>query len=405
MADGPSIAVVGAGIGGLTASLLLARSGFTVRLVEKRPHIEEEGAGLQLSPNASRVLIDAGLLPALAPDAGAPERVRMRRARDGREIAVVPLGDLASRRHGAPYLLMHRADLSRALEEAVRREDRVTIDYGWEALARPPRGAGTTLLLRRDGAADRELDATALVAADGVWGKLNASGPPRFSGFTAWRGLAPASAAPAFARANEVGLWLGPQAHLVHYPIRGAQTINIVAVVEDRVPHEGWSREGEAGRLVEAFARFDGAARGLIAGAADWRAWSLFDREPLRRWGEGPMTLLGDAAHPMLPFLAQGAAMAIEDAAILSAELAPVAKAGPAPCKNGVANAIAMAFSRYEEARMPRTARVQREARRNALAYHAPWPIALARDLILSASSGERLLARYDWVYGWRADR
>jgi salicylate hydroxylase len=207
---------------------------------------------------------------------------------------------------------------------------------------------------------------------------------------------------PAFARDLEVGLWLGPRAHLVHYPIRGGDNINIVAVVEDRDPQEGWSRPGEAERLAASFAGSATALRDLIACAPQWRVWSLFDREPLRRWGEGPITLLGDAAHPMLPFLAQGAAMAIEDAAILAAELAPLAAPRPSMPRDGIAGAVTLAFDRYEEARMARTARVQREARRNALAYHARWPVAAARDLILSAASGESLLARYDWLYGWR---
>jgi salicylate hydroxylase len=393
------IAVIGAGIGGLAAALFLARSGHRVTLVEKRPRLEEEGAGLQLSPNASRILVDAGLATPLLRDAGAPERVRMRRAHDGRDIATIPLGEYARRRYGAPYLVIHRADLARTLEEAVRREERISLTYGCEAVARPAT-QGVTLALRSGGAAVSEHQAIALIGADGVWGKLNGSGPPRFSGFTAWRGLAQAPAAPAFARVNEVGLWLGAKAHLVHYPIRGEEAVNVVAVIEDAQPQEGWSRTAEAGRLRAAFSGFHPEARALIASATGWRIWSLFDRPPSRRWGEGAMTLLGDAAHPMLPFLAQGAAMAIEDAAVLAGELAPLA--GAAAGGDSVEDAVTLALGRYEEARMPRTARVQREARRNALPYHAGWPVATMRDLILAASSSEGLLARYDWLYGWR---
>jgi salicylate hydroxylase len=400
--DGVKVAVGGGGIGGLAASLLLSRAGLEVTLIEKRPRLEEEGAGLQLSPNASRILIEAGLGPALLRNATAPACVRMRRAGDGREIATVPLGDHAGQRYGAPYLVIHRADLAGALDEAVRREERVTLELGCEALSASSNGEGVTLALARAGGVEERLDASALVVADGVWGRLNASGPPRFSGFTAWRGLAPAGAVPAFARDQEVGLWLGPRAHLVHYPIRGGDKINIVAVVEDRDPQEGWSRPAEPERLAASFAGFSGTARVLISCVPQWRIWSLFDREPLRRWGEGPITLLGDAAHPMLPFLAQGAAMAIEDAATLAAELAPIAASRPSASRSDIADAITMAFGRYEEARMARTARVQREARRNALAYHAVWPISAARNLILSASSNESLLARYDWLYGWR---
>jgi len=400
----PEIAVVGAGIGGLAASLFLSRAGFSVALIEKRPAVEEEGAGLQLSPNASRILIDAGLGPSLVRGASAPERIRVRRAVDGREIATIPLGAAARERYGAPYLVIHRADLAHLLDEAVRNEERVSLHYGWEALTASPRAGedGVALALRGEGAASRQLRASALVTADGVWGRLGGCVPPRFSGFTAWRGLARAGAAPALAQASEVGLWLGPGAHLVHYPIRGGEQVNIVAVLEDRVPQEGWSRSGNADTLAAAFAAFDGAARDLIACVPHWRIWSLFDREPLDRWGEGSATLLGDAAHPMLPFLAQGAAMAIEDASTLARELAPLARARASAGQSGIPNALAAGLRRYERARRPRTARAQREARRNALAYHGSWPIALARDLVLSRISSEGLLARYDWLYGWR---
>jgi salicylate hydroxylase len=390
-APSPQIAVIGAGIGGLAASLLLARAGLSVSLVEKRPKVEEEGAGLQLSPNASRVLVDAGLGPALMARAGAPERVRIRRARQGREIATIPLGERAKARYGAPYLMVHRADLASVLTEAVRGERRISVHYGCEALAMSSASTGGVVELKREGESF-ELQASALIAADGVWGKIASRRPPRYSGFCAWRGLAPASAVPAFARENEIGLWLGPRAHLVHYPIRGGETVNLVAVTEDPTPREGWSRKGDAERLAAAFAGWSESARELLASVAEWRLWSLFDRDPSSGWTNGAATLLGDAAHPMLPFLAQGAAMAIEDAAILARELAG------APPSN-----ITEALRRYERARFERTARVQREARRNALTYHAPWPFAAARDLFLSASAGDNLLERYDWLYGWRA--
>jgi salicylate hydroxylase len=384
------IVIIGAGIGGLAAALLIARAGLSVKLVEKRPKVEEEGAGLQLSPNASRVLIEAGLGPALMASAGAPGLVRIRRARDGRETAAIPLGERASARYGAPYLMIHRADLANVLHEAVRGEDRIGTHYGCEALAASPRPDGVMLGLRCEGASV-ELRAAALIAADGLWGKLVAHGAPRASGFCAWRGLVPVAAVPAFARENEVGLWLGPRAHLVHYPIRGGTMINIVAITEDCAPQEGWSRKGEAGLLAAAFARWSQSARELLASVPDWGLWSLFDRDPVRSWGDGRTTSLGDTAHPMLPFLAQGAAMAIEDAAVLAHELGMSRAEG-----------IAEALRRYERARFARTAKVQREARRNALVYHARWPLAGARNLVLSASSGDNLLRRYDWLYGWR---
>ncbi|MGC1578235.1 MAG: FAD-dependent monooxygenase [Beijerinckiaceae bacterium] len=408
------IAVVGAGIGGLAAALFLSRAGFEVSLIEKRTRVEEEGAGLQLSPNASRILIEAGMGPALSRRASAPERVRIRRAVDARELAVVPLGQDIKERHGAPYFVIHRAELAGLLLDAVRGEPRIQLLYGRDAQGFIEHDGGLTLTLRSERGIESKLNASVIVAADGLWSPHAAlKEPPRFSGFCAWRALVPSADAPPFARAEEVGLWLGPRAHLVHYPLKNSDAVNLVAVIEDKRPQEGWSRSGDAEVIGDAFAAWSETARALIASAPSWRCWSLFDRKPARRWGKGLITLLGDAAHPMLPFLAQGAAMAIEDATVLAFALAPLARISTGR-KGGVLETVgsdaerrretARALRRYERARAARTARAQREARRNIFAYHAGFPLCAARDLILSHSSGESLLARYDWLYGWRAE-
>ena len=409
-----SIAVVGAGIGGLTAALLLSRAGFTVSLIEKRTRVEEEGAGLQLSPNASRILIDAGLGPALSRRATAPECVRIRRGRDARDLAAIPLGLSVKERHGAPYLVIHRADLAGLLLDAVRGEPRIHLLYGREARGIAEHEHGLTLSLRSERGVESKLDACALIAADGIRSAHAPSKePPRFSGFCAWRALVPAAAKPELARAREVGLWLGPGAHLVHYPLKNGDLLNLVAVIEEKRPKEGWSRPGDAKMITEAFADWGDFARTLIASAPAWKCWSLFDRKPSRQWGNGLVTSLGDAAHPMLPFLAQGAALAIEDGAVLAAKLAPLARVRSAPsARKGAITApsgatersteMARALRRYERDRAARTARAQREARRNVFRYQARPPLSIARDLFLSRSSGEKLLARYDWLYGWR---
>ena len=408
------IAVVGAGIGGLAAALFLSRAGFEVSLVEKRTRVEEEGAGLQLSPNASRILIEAGMGPALSRRASAPERVRIRRAADGRELAAMPLGQEIKKRHGAPYFVIHRAELAGLLLDAVRGEPRVQLLYGREAQGFIEREGGLALTLRSERGVESRLDASVLVAADGLWSPhASLKEPPRFSGFCAWRALVPAVDAPPFARAEEVGLWLGPRAHLVHYPLKNGAAVNLVAVIKEKRPQEGWSRSGDAEAIGKALAAWNENARALVASAPSWRCWSLFDRKPARRFGNGLVTLLGDAAHPMLPFLAQGAAMAIEDAAVLALALAPLAKAatglkGSVPAAAPHAERrreMARALRRYEHARAVRTARAQREAQRNIFAYHAGFPLCAARDLVLSRSSGESLLARYDWLYGWRAQQ
>jgi salicylate hydroxylase len=396
-AQAPSIAVLGAGIGGLAAAFFLSRAGFRVTLIEKRTRVEEEGAGLQLSPNASHILIAAGLGPALTRRAGAPERVRIRGAGSGREIAAIPLGGEAKQRYGAPYLVIHRADLASLLLDAVRGETQIQLLYGREAHGCTQRDDGVAVALRSERGGSTELEFAAAVAADGLWGGLAGISAPRFSGFAAWRSVLPSEAAPAFALSDEVSLWLAPNAHLVHYPVRDRKVVNIVAVIKDDTPQEGWSRPGDARQIRSALAGWSLEAQQLIGAASDWRSWSLFDRKPRRRWSDGNLTLLGDAAHAMLPFLAQGAAMAIEDAAVLAHELAPLASGGSG-------RQIGAALRRYERARRGRTARAQNEARRNIFAYHAPWPLGGIRDTILRRSSGERLLARYDWLYGWRAD-
>jgi salicylate hydroxylase len=395
MSETAPIIVVGAGIGGLTAALLLARAGWRVKLVERRAALDEEGAGLQLSPNASRILIGVGLGEPLALQAGSPARIRIRRSADGGEIASVALGSPALERYGAPYLVAHRADLAALLLAAVQAQSRIRLVLGGEAGAAREHGGRLAVTIGCEGS--DAIEGSAVIAASGLWSTFRLGQPaaPRFCGYAAWRALIPADGAPQFARADEVSLWLAPRAHLVHYPIRRGEAVNVVAVLPEQRPLEGWSRPGDAQAISQAFAGWAGPARDLIAAGQGWRCWSLFDRPPFSVWGTGRVTLLGDAAHPMLPFLAQGAAMAIEDAAVVAAKLKPSMGGAPA--------AIEAALRSYEQARRARTARVQRQARRNAIFYHAPWPLAFARDIALSAMSGERLLARYDWLYGWQA--
>jgi salicylate hydroxylase len=389
------IIVVGAGIGGLTAALLLARAGWPVTLIERRTALDEEGAGLQLSPNVSRILIGMGLGETLDRRAGSPERIRIRRGADGGEIASVALGARALERYGAPYVVAHRADLAALLLDAVKAQTCIRLVLGGEAGAAREHGGRLAVTVGCE--ARDTIDGAAVIAASGLWSTFRFGRPftPRFCGYAAWRALIPADAAPPFARADEVALWLAPNAHLVHYPIRRGEAVNIVAVLPEQRPSEGWSRPGDAQMIARAIGSWASPARDLIASASSWRCWSLFDRPPSPVWGTGRVTALGDAAHPMLPFLAQGAAMAIEDAAVLAAKLKP--SMGDAPA------VIEAALRGYEQARRARTARVQRQARGNAIFYHASRPLAFARDIALSTLSGERLLARYDWLYGWQA--
>jgi salicylate hydroxylase len=301
--------------------------------------------------------------------------------------------------------MIHRGDLQTALLGAVRAHHDITLTLATpvDGFATHPHGV-TVQALR--GVRAEETHAIGLVGADGLWSRVRAqvgeTQQPRFARRTAWRALVPAEAvAPEF-REPAIHLWLGRGNHLVHYPVRGGRMINIVAIAAHAPPSrdsnqgssQAWSTASTAG---EVMARFSGwswnrQARDLLALPSQWLKWPLYDRRPLRHWGQGAVTLLGDAAHPMLPFLAQGAAMAIEDAAVLAGHIA----AAP--------NDVAAAMRAYETARRPRTARVQRAAHRNDAFYHLPWPASAVRNLAMRRIGNERLLARYDWIYDWRPE-
>jgi len=384
------VLIAGAGIGGLAAALALARRGIAVALFEEVQRPEETGAGIQLSPNATRILLALGLADRMA---SVPEAIRLRAARTGRTIATLPLGAAMTERYGAPYWVMHRADLRQALLDAVAHEARIERTFGVKVCDFALDGDGVVAKLA--GGIDRR--GTALICADGLWSQLRARlgerTPPRFAGRAAWRAMVPAARLPQAQTMPAVELWLGPGGHVVCYPVRAGAAVNIVAVAGDEPGRAAGSAAGRDAVL----ARFPApawapAVREVLAAPELWQKWAIYDRAPSPRWGQGAATLLGDAAHPMLPFLAQGAAMAIEDAAVLAGAM-----------ERAPTDAVA-ALRAYEAARRPRTARVQRAARRNDLGYHLGAPAAFIRDTALRALGGERLLARFDWIYRWRPE-
>jgi salicylate hydroxylase len=392
----PPVLIAGAGIGGLTAALALARAGFSVVILEAAERLEEVGAGIQLSPNASRILLALGLGKYIAPHVVAPNELRVMNAHSGRVLARAPLGALIEKRYGAPYWVIHRGDLQAALLAAIEATPAITLRLGARVEDFTVHAHGIAV----SGASAKqrfEEHGLALIGADGLWSRLRERlghrERPRFAGHTAWRTLVPAEAVDAAVRDPAVNLWLGEHAHLVHYPVKGGRLINVVAIMPDNWRDTDWSAPGDSDELRTRLRldKWQTMARTLIDAAASWQKWALHDLAPLEKWGQGPVTLLGDAAHPMLPYLAQGAAMAIEDAAVLAQCLAR----GP--------DDPASALRAYEDARRVRTARTQRAARRNGGVYHMGLVGGALRNLAILAMGGRGLIRRYDWLYGWES--
>jgi salicylate hydroxylase len=391
------VVIAGAGIGGLSAALAVARSGRGALLLEKAPALMEAGAGIQLSPNASRHLQHWGVLERLRIAALQPRAVVIRRARDAAVLARLPLDD-AEKRWGAPYLVAHRADLQQALRDAVAEVPTIELRLG-VAVAGFAAEGNRVAVGAKYGITRLRFDGAALIGADGLWSDVRqrlallGDSPPRAAGRTAWRATLPSSGLPDEFAAPEVNLWLGRRAHLVHYPLRGGTCVNVVAIADDATAGgemaEFWNGTREPAPLYQAFTRWHPTARALLSMTADWRSWPLFDRAPLKSWSVGPVTLVGDAAHPMLPYLAQGAAHAIEDAAALESALSR-------------SHDIAAAFAAYENTRTARAARVQAASRRQGDIYHMREPAALARDIVMRVLGPRRMLARQDWIYDYR---
>lgn len=390
LAPDADILVAGGGIGGLAAALCAVRHGLKPLVLERSADLAETGAGLQISPNGMKVLTAVGAGPAVEAVAFEPDSLDLRLGRSGRRIFSIPMGARARSAYGAPYLHLHRADLRDALAATLEQRAPGALVRGVEVEGFEEQGDGV-LVRATDG---RTWRGGVLVGADGIhsvvrsrlWGAAGA----RFTGNVAWRAVVPSDQLPAGLIPTRATVWAGPGRHAVTYYLRRGALVNLVAVVEQADwKHESWTEPGDPATLVQAFQGFAEPVRMLADRVQACHRWALHDRDPATRWGRGRVTLLGDAAHPMLPFLAQGAVMAIEDGWVLAARVAAQGGAG--------------ALRAYEAARQPRTARVQLGARANMGVFHkasGPTQFMTYAPMMLA----DRLLpgfvhSRQDWLY------
>jgi salicylate hydroxylase len=381
------ILISGGGIGGLVAAYALARQGFPVRLFEQSTEFREVGAGIQLGPNIFRVLDKIGLKDAVLADVHRPPAQEMRDALTGKLITNIPLDAAFVKRFGQPYAVTHRADIHGTFLKACQGNNLISLETSRRVDAFEQHGDHVTVTLE----GGEQAEGCALIGCDGMWSKIRerivGDGKPRVSGHIAYRAVLKREDVPADLWRPDVVLWAGPRTHFVHYPLRRAELYNLVAVFHSDRYEEGWNEVGSADLLWEHFKGQRPEVLRMLERIETWRMWVLCDREPVKDWSKGRVTLLGDAAHPMLQYLAQGACMATEDAVVLAEKVA----AAP--------HDLSAAFAAYQQERYLRTARVQIMARVYGEFYHARGVTAELRDLAISGRSAEQAYDGIAWLY------
>ena len=382
------ILISGGGIGGLITAYALARQGFPVRLFEQSPEFREVGAGIQLGPNIFRVLEKIGLKDAVLADAHRPPAQEMRDALTGKLIVRIPLEEDFFQRFGGPYAVTHRADIHGTFLKVCQNSNLVTLETSRRVDSFEDTGKGVTVTLENG----QKAEGRALIGCDGMWSKIRerivGDGKPRVSGHIAYRAVLKREDVPKDLWRPEVVLWAGPRTHLVHYPLRRGELYNLVAVFHSDHYEEGWNAEGSKDVLWQHFKGQRPEVLRMLERIETWRMWVLCDREPVKNWTLGRVTLLGDAAHPMLQYLAQGACMATEDAVLLAEK----ARAQP--------DDLPAAFNAYTQDRYLRTARVQIMARVYGDFYHARGVTAELRDITLSGRTPQQSYDGIAWLYG-----
>ncbi len=399
---GRRVLIAGAGIGGMAAALACTRAGWDVQVVERAAALSELGAGIQIGPNVTRLLHGWGLSDALTGVAAFPSQLQVRSAHSGSVLGVLRLGDAMHQRYGAPYATLRRADLHRLLHGALSHRTNVELQPRCALDSFATTGTAVSVRLQ-DG---RTLDAEVLVGADGLWSVVRQGllhdGPPRVTGHVAYRAMVPQGDLPESLRSYHISVWLGRALHVVSYPVCGGEWLNLVGIVnatglgqsggtsgDATGDPSDWSQETAAAGLRVALATAAAPLQDLVHAIHGWRCWVLCDRLPVSRADQlarGRVALLGDAAHPMRPYLAQGAGMAIEDAALMGHVLE---HASPGDTQ--------AALRSYAQQRWARVARVQARALRNGQIFHARGPLRWGRDLTLRAL-GERVLD-LPWLY------
>ena len=407
MASTPSskalpLLIAGGGIGGLAAALCLARRGHASHVLEQAADFGEVGAGIQLGPNIFKILDALGLAEAVDAVAFFPDNLIMRDSTTGDEIVRMPVGSRQfAGRFKYRYGVIYRPDLLDVLLKAAKRSPLITLSTMKKVVDFDDSGHGDGGPIVAITASGERIEGAALIGADGLWSRVRerivGDGKPQVSGHIAYRAVLPIEAVEERLRPNSVVLWAGPKRHLVHYPLRRGELFNLVAVFHSDRYDEGWDEFGDPAELVERFRDAAPEVRALLAKIETWKMWVLCDREPVRNWSSGRATLLGDAAHPMLQYLAQGACMAVEDAYVLADQ---IDRRGDAHHGD-----YAAAFVAYQNERYLRAARVQLTARFYGEIYHAGGVKAEVRNQMFRASPPQPSGEGMGWLYDGIATR
>jgi len=384
--------IAGGGIGGLASALALSQAGFSVRLFERTQELKEIGAGIQIGPNAFHVFERLGITDAIMAKVSMPNHLVMMDGISGEQVVAIPLDGRFVERFHYPYALIYRADLHHILLEKCRESSRIEINTNVKVERFTDHGDSVVLHTSQG-----DVPGRALIGADGLWSPTRAQlvgdGKPRVSGHIAYRAVLPIEEVPEHLRSNTMTLWAGAKNHLVHYPLRGGELFNLVAVFHSDRYVEGWDAEADTEELHLRFRDAVPEVKTLLAKIDTWRMWVLCDRDPIKDWSKGRVTLLGDAAHPMLQYMAQGACMAMEDAVVLAEEAAATPDDLPA------------AFVRYQERRYLRTGKVQMSARLYGEFYHASGVNRELRNQFVQSRSVEQTLDGMAWLYDSSAIR